>query len=913
MPDFVRRIVSGPKARYVDPKLGYDLDLVYVTDRLIIMGWPASNLEALYRNKRKDVRKFLDTKHGDHYRIYNLCPCTENTYDADYFHGAVSRYPFPDHHPPPLSMIPMFVADMTAFFAEDPSNVAVIHCKAGKGRSGTMACSYLLSLPKLPPSPQSSRNIGNKHDRKLMEEHRRANKKASEEGETSVPTSEADNPGNGALRLFLHPDNLDEAKYEMQMKELTARLDAVFEFHTSRRLKPAKSSSSSRNQSISDASQVDDSMAPVMERAASSSSSQTSPLRPRKSLSNMVGSITKKSYYFGSEAATTRDCNKRSPDEFSGAKKETHRSPPRLTSKSMTNLRALGVSPAGTSRSSLGDHLEPPVPPLPAAFILRRQQGLNADPWASSLSIDDRAASEGSSASAGDKGKSSSQHSNSFPSAQEQESLSPQWVARNNEGSPPKYQNNSSSGLPGIDSPTETDTEGVDKGEEVRLPRLAVSIPSQRRWVGYWGRMLAGMDPRAALDSSLMHPNRRKIKILQIYVDRRAANDVEEGHLSVHIARYNSQLIDRVETWERGARRRQRAFGSLDPGAPSPSLTPPGIEEERNVDKKAKLKKEEEKRWQECEKRNREHQQEYDRMMRQHGNDTGVGRWGINVMAERDTIRRFHWDDDAGSLLSEQLETVAVVSEQTRFALSKKNAEPLMSKSDLTSKSGEEADILRYVFNPSQASSTHHGGKAPQMTWTKPSASVGGLNKLFRGTLGQKKKDDSQGEDTSAPPSIDRSQSPSSTSNDTWPSHLSTTPPRTTGAASSTTSEESHQNDVSDQEGVIIDADREVQLKVLLGRSGATHSKLPDILSAGYLWFIPAFETPSVNGRTTPKKGQIIKCQFGIGEIDFRKGKKAAPLLGGGEIRSITIEFEWVEVGWHEGDDDEDDVDGDTQ
>ena len=72
MPDFVRRIVSGPKARYIDPKLGVDLDLVYVTDRLIIMGWPASNFEALYRNSRRDVRKFLEARHEDKYRIYNL-------------------------------------------------------------------------------------------------------------------------------------------------------------------------------------------------------------------------------------------------------------------------------------------------------------------------------------------------------------------------------------------------------------------------------------------------------------------------------------------------------------------------------------------------------------------------------------------------------------------------------------------------------------------------------------------------------------------------------------------------------------------------------------------------------------------------------------------------------------------------
>ena len=64
--------MSGPKARHVDSKLGFDLDLVYVTDRLIIMGWPASHFEALYRNRRKDVRRFLDAKHGEKYRVYNL-------------------------------------------------------------------------------------------------------------------------------------------------------------------------------------------------------------------------------------------------------------------------------------------------------------------------------------------------------------------------------------------------------------------------------------------------------------------------------------------------------------------------------------------------------------------------------------------------------------------------------------------------------------------------------------------------------------------------------------------------------------------------------------------------------------------------------------------------------------------------
>lgn len=34
--DYVRQIVSGHKARYVDPEGAVDLDLVYVTDRIIM-------------------------------------------------------------------------------------------------------------------------------------------------------------------------------------------------------------------------------------------------------------------------------------------------------------------------------------------------------------------------------------------------------------------------------------------------------------------------------------------------------------------------------------------------------------------------------------------------------------------------------------------------------------------------------------------------------------------------------------------------------------------------------------------------------------------------------------------------------------------------------------------------------------
>lgn len=46
--DYIRTLVSGKKKRYVDRK--YNLDLSYITPRLIAMAYPASGLETVFRN-----------------------------------------------------------------------------------------------------------------------------------------------------------------------------------------------------------------------------------------------------------------------------------------------------------------------------------------------------------------------------------------------------------------------------------------------------------------------------------------------------------------------------------------------------------------------------------------------------------------------------------------------------------------------------------------------------------------------------------------------------------------------------------------------------------------------------------------------------------------------------------------------
>lgn len=62
--------MSGPKHRYREE--GYNLDLTYITPRIIAMAYPASGLERLYRNSIEDVASLLSKNHGKNYQIINV-------------------------------------------------------------------------------------------------------------------------------------------------------------------------------------------------------------------------------------------------------------------------------------------------------------------------------------------------------------------------------------------------------------------------------------------------------------------------------------------------------------------------------------------------------------------------------------------------------------------------------------------------------------------------------------------------------------------------------------------------------------------------------------------------------------------------------------------------------------------------
>lgn len=125
---YVRQKVSLKKKRFQED--GFDLDLAYVSPRIIATGMPSSGKEALIRNPKEEVREFLERYHKDHYFLYNLCEGREDSYPKELFCGRVcTSYGFADHQAPPFEKIEPFCQEVCNWLRKDDRNVAVIHCK----------------------------------------------------------------------------------------------------------------------------------------------------------------------------------------------------------------------------------------------------------------------------------------------------------------------------------------------------------------------------------------------------------------------------------------------------------------------------------------------------------------------------------------------------------------------------------------------------------------------------------------------------------------------------------------------------------------------------------------------------------------------------------------------------------------
>jgi phosphatidylinositol-3,4,5-trisphosphate 3-phosphatase and dual-specificity protein phosphatase PTEN len=70
MIDFIRELVGGPKNRFREN--GFNLDLTYISSRIIAMAFPASGIEKLYRNSIDTISELLEKYHNNKYITVNI-------------------------------------------------------------------------------------------------------------------------------------------------------------------------------------------------------------------------------------------------------------------------------------------------------------------------------------------------------------------------------------------------------------------------------------------------------------------------------------------------------------------------------------------------------------------------------------------------------------------------------------------------------------------------------------------------------------------------------------------------------------------------------------------------------------------------------------------------------------------------
>ncbi|XP_069838420.1 tensin-1 isoform X2 [Dendropsophus ebraccatus] len=117
-----------------------ELDLTYITERIISVTFSAGTEEAAFSRNLKEVAHMLKSKHGDNYLIFNL---SERRHDISKLHSKVLDFGWPDLHAPALEKVCSICKAIDTWLNADPHNVVVIHNKGNRGRTGVVVAAYM--------------------------------------------------------------------------------------------------------------------------------------------------------------------------------------------------------------------------------------------------------------------------------------------------------------------------------------------------------------------------------------------------------------------------------------------------------------------------------------------------------------------------------------------------------------------------------------------------------------------------------------------------------------------------------------------------------------------------------------------------------------------------------------------------
>ncbi|XP_077459706.1 tensin-2-like isoform X2 [Stigmatopora argus] len=118
----------------------YDIDLTYITERIISVFFMSELEELRYHEELQEMATMLKSKHQDKFLLLNL---SEKRHDITRLIPKVQDFGWPDLHAPPLDKICTICKAMETWLNADPNNVAVLHCKGNKGKTGVIVAAYM--------------------------------------------------------------------------------------------------------------------------------------------------------------------------------------------------------------------------------------------------------------------------------------------------------------------------------------------------------------------------------------------------------------------------------------------------------------------------------------------------------------------------------------------------------------------------------------------------------------------------------------------------------------------------------------------------------------------------------------------------------------------------------------------------
>ncbi|KAF6340670.1 tensin 2 [Rhinolophus ferrumequinum] len=131
-----------PRSFSLDPLMErrWDLDLTYVTERILAAAFPARPEEQRHRGHLRELAHVLQSKHRDKYLLFNL---SEKRHDLTRLNPKVQDFGWPELHAPPLDKLCSICKAMETWLSADPQHVVVLYCKGSKSKLGVIVSAYM--------------------------------------------------------------------------------------------------------------------------------------------------------------------------------------------------------------------------------------------------------------------------------------------------------------------------------------------------------------------------------------------------------------------------------------------------------------------------------------------------------------------------------------------------------------------------------------------------------------------------------------------------------------------------------------------------------------------------------------------------------------------------------------------------